>query len=287
MDKKVLAGVGIGGVVALFLGGNAIASRIAAKQVDQAIADVSEFVEIDYRKVDQSLLGRGTTVKDVVITPVLSGDSIAVDEVVLYDFKQKNDVPTYMKFAVNGLSLTEESMETSELFTDLGYEGEVAANFETEYEYEEDGQMMRLKKFEVGAKNVGDIEMNFQFSNISLDEEAIASLPFSLFGAEFHNARISYKDDSFIERVFETTAAAEGISVEEAKESAIADLEADFQTGESGLPEEFVSEMKAFIQDPDRFTITFSPDEPVPMSSFLGVEGPEAVIELLNVKFES
>ena len=287
MDKKVLAGVGIGGAIALVLGGQAVASRLAAKEVAKAIADVSDYVEIDYKKVEQSLLGRGTSVKDVVITPVLSGESIAVDEIVLYDFKQKDDVPTYMKFAVNGLSLTDDSMETSEMFTELGYKGNVAANFATEYEYEADGQTMRLKKFEVGADDVGDIEMNFQFSNISLDEEAVANFPFSLFGAEFHNAKITYRDDSFMERIFETTAAAEGISVKEAKESAIADLEADFESGESGLPEEFVSEMKAFIQDPDRFTITFSPDEPVPMSSFISIEGPEDVIELLNVRFES
>lgn len=287
MDKKVLAGVGIGGAIALVLGGQAVASHIAAKEVDKAIADVSNFVEVDYKKVDQSLLGQGTSVKGVEITPVGSSEPIKVDEVVLYDFKQQDNVPTYMKFAVNGLSLTSQSMDTSEMLSDLGYEGEVAANFATEYEYAADEQTVRLKKFEVGADDVGDIEMNFQLSNISLDEQAIASLPFSLFGAEFHNATISYKDDSFIERLFETTAAAEGSSVKEVKDSAIAELEAELAKGDSGLSDEFVSEMKNFIQNPDRFTITISPDEPVPMTSFMTVEGPEDVIELLNVKFES
>ena len=282
-----MAGVGIGGVIALVLGGQAIASRIAAKEVDKAIADVSDVVDIEYRKVNHSLLGRGTSVKDVTITPIDGDGPIAVDEIVLYDFKQKDDVPTYMKFAVNGFSLTSPGAETSEMLTELGYEGDVNANFETEYEYEADDKTMRLKKFEVGADDVGDIEMSFQFSNISLDEEAMASLPFSLFSAEFHNAEITYRDDSFMERIFETTAAAEGISVEEAKDSAIADLEAEYASGESDLPEEFVQEMKSFIQDPDRFTITFSPAEPVPMTSFMGVEGPEDVIELLNVRFES
>ena len=286
MDKKVLAGVGIGGAIALFLGGQAVASHMAAKEVDKAIADMSDFVDVEYKKVNHSLLGRGTSVQDVVITPVLSGEPITVNEVVLYDFQQKDDVPTYMKFAVNGVSL-KDSAETSEMFADLGYEKDVAANFATEYEYEADGQTMRLKKFEVGADNVGDIEMNFQVSNVSLDEESLASFPFSLFGAEFHNAKITYKDDSFIERIFETTAEEQGISVKEAKENAIADLEADFQSGESGLPEEFVNEMKNFIQDPDRFTITFNPEQPVPMTSFMAVEGPEDVIELLNVRFES
>lgn len=287
MDMKVLAGVGIGGAIALVLGGQAVASHLAAKEVDKVIADVSDVVEIDYKKVDQSLFGQGTSVKDVVITPAFSGKPVTVDEIVLYDFKQKDDVPTYMKFAINGWSLTDDSAETSEMFTDLGYKGEVAANFATEYEYEADERTVRLKKLEVGADKVGDIEMNFQFSNISLDEEAIASLPFSLFGAEFHNAEITYRDDSFMDRIFETAAAEDGISVKEAKENAIAELEADFESGESGLPEEFVNEMKSFINDPDRFTVTFNPEEPVPMSSFISIENPEDVIELLNVRFES
>ncbi len=287
MDKKVLAGVGIGGVIALVLGGQAVASRLAAKEVDKAIADVSDFVDIKYEKVSHSFFGRGTSVKDVVITPVLSNKPIEVDEIVLYDFDQKGDVPTYVKFAVNGLALDVQGAETAEMFTELGYKGDIEADFTTEYEYEADERTMQLKTFKVGADDVGDIEMNLQISNVSLDKEAIAQFPFSLFGAEFQNAKITYKDDSFMERIFETTAAAEGISVKAVKENAIADLEADFQSGDSSLSAELVSEMKEFIEDPDRFTITFRPDEPVPFSSFISVEGPEDVVELLNVRFKS
>ncbi|MEL6602394.1 MAG: hypothetical protein AAFP20_04110 [Cyanobacteria bacterium J06614_10] len=288
MNKKILAGVGVGSVLALFFGGKAVVSHVAAKELDKAIEEVSAFVDVDYQKVDVSLLGRGTTVKNMVITPVASGVPITVDEMTLYDYKDKNEVPTYLNLAVKGISLSPEALgDNAELFSELGYEKDLSANFATEYEYKEGEKTVRLKQLRLGADDVGNVEMNFRFSNVSLDQNAIASLPLSLFGMEFHEAKITYKDDSFMERLFETTAAAEGISVEEAKSAAIQGLEQELEAGNSPLPDTFVSEMKDFINDPDSFSLTFSPSDPVPFSSFASVGGPEEMIELLNVKFES
>jgi len=288
MNKKVLAGVGVGSVLALFFGGKAVVSHVAAKELDKAIEDVSEFVDVDYQKVDVSLLGRGTTVKNMVITPVASGVPITVDEMTLYDYKDKNEVPTYLNLAVKGISLSPEALgDNAELFSELGYEKDLSADFATEYEYKEGEKTVRLKQLQLGADKVGNVEMKFRFSNVSLDQTAIESLPFSLFGMEFHEAKITYNDDSFMERLFETTAAAEGISVEEAKSAAIQGLEQELEAGDNPLPDAFVSEMKDFINEPDSFSLTFAPAEPVPFSRFASVGGPEEMIELLNVKFES
>jgi len=287
MNKLALVGMGVGGAIALALGGKAVVSQVAAKEIDQAIEDVSDYVDIDYQKVDVSLLGRGTAVKEVVITPVSSGKPIKVDELVLYDYDEENEIPTHVSLAVNGVAVESSSLgENAAMFSELGYEKTLSANFATEYHYDEAAQTVSLKQVKVGADDMGDFEMSFQFSNVNLDEEAIATLPFSLLGMEFSSAKITYKDDSFVERLFETTAAAEGISVKEAKAAAIKGLETeDAELG--ALPEDFVQEMKSFIDDPDSFSVTFSPDNPVPLTSFMTVTGPEDVIELLNVKFES
>ncbi len=286
MDKKVVAGVGIGAVVVLFLGGKAVASHIATKEVDKAIADVAEYVEIDYQKVDQSLIGRGTTIKGVVITPVGSSEPIEVDKVVLYDFDQKNDIPTRLDFALKGISLDLATLnENGANLSELGYEGELSGDFATEYEYQADKKTMRLKKIELGAEDMGTFEMNLDLANVTLDDEAIANFPFSLFGAEFQTGKITYDDDSFVQRIIETGAAAEGITIDEAKQSLIATLEEG--ASEEDLPAEFVAEMKEFINDPDSFSLTFAPDEPVPFVSLTQLSSPEDFIELLNVRFES
>ncbi|MGB3787225.1 MAG: hypothetical protein WA949_04385, partial [Phormidesmis sp.] len=122
MNKKLWVGAGAVGAIALVIGGKVLASRAAAKELDKAIADVSEYVDVDYRKVDVSLLGRGTTVKDVVITPVASGNAIRVDEMTLYKYEDENEIPTYLNMAVKGIALDATTLgENAEMFSELGY----------------------------------------------------------------------------------------------------------------------------------------------------------------------
>ena len=288
MDKKIWVGVGAVGAIALAVGGKALISRAAAKELDKAIADVSEYVDVDYRKVEVSLLGRGTTVKDVVITPVASGNAIRVNEMTLYKYEDQDEIPTYLNMAVRGIELDQTALgENAEMFSDLGYGKELLANFATEYRYEADDRTVELKRLKLGADKVGDMEMTLELGNITLDQATMNALPFSLFGAQFEGAKITYEDSSFIERLFETTAKEEGVSVKEVKEEAIAGLEEEIASSENPLSPEFVKEMKDFINDPDSFSITFDPEQPVPMSALITIGGPEDLVELLNVRFES
>ncbi|MFK8182787.1 MAG: hypothetical protein AB8B99_05385 [Phormidesmis sp.] len=292
MKKAVLAAVGVvgGGAIALFFGAEFFASQVAAKEVDKAIDSVSEFVDIDYKKVDASLIGQGTKVKGITIAPAGSGEQYSVDEVVVYGYdKTAEDVPTELDMAVNGMALKLADMgEQGEALKEFGYGDELSVNFATKYEYKEEAKEIRLEKFEVGADEVGDLDMSLHVSNVDLDPAALAGMPFSLFGMTFHKAEIKYDDDSLVKRMMETAAAAEGVSVEELKKEAIAGLEADLANGEEGLDPELVKEMKAFINNPDGFSITFSPDEPVSFGQFIETGGdPTALVELLNVRFKS
>lgn len=289
MNKKVIAVLGaLGGAIVLFAGAQVYVSRAAAKEVDKAIGSVSEFVDIDYQKVNASLFGGGTQVKDITISPVASGETFNVDEVVVYDYDSQGDIPTYLKVAVNGMAVNVADLgENAASLEAFGYGEALSVNVATEYAYEAAEKTVRLKQFEVGADELGDLNLSVHLSNIRLDEAAIASLPFSLFGMIFHEAEITYKDDSLVTRIFDTAAAANGVSVGEFKKEAIASLEEDLASGEEGLTEEIVEEMTDFINDPDGFSVSIDPDEPVPFSTLMTVGSTKDVIELLNVRFES
>ena len=288
MDRKVWIGAGIVGAIALVISGKVWISQAAAKEIDKAIADVSDYVDVDYRKVDVSLLGRGTTVKDVVVTSVASGKAIKVDKITLYKYRDENEIPTYLNMAIRGIELDQTTLgNNAEMFSKLGYGNEISADIVTEYEYEADDRTVELKKLRLGADKIGDMKMTFELGNIELSQTTIDSLPFSLLGAQFESAQITYEDESFVKRLFETTAEAEGISVEDVKAEAIAGLEGEVAAGANSLPPDFVEEMTGFINNPDSFSITFSPEQPVPLSAFITIGGPEELIELLNVQFES
>ncbi len=291
MNQKVITVAGVvGGAIALFAGGQAYVSYAAAKEVDKAIDSVSEFVTVDYRKVNASLLGGGTHVKDIVVSPVGSGEQYTLDEVVVYDYDQTaDDIPTHINMAVNGMALDLASMgENANSLKEFGYDEALSVDFATEYQYQEAEKEVRLKKFKVGAKDVGDLDVSVHLSNISLDPATMASMPFSMFGMVLNEAKITYDDDSLVTRMFDTAAAAKGVSVAELKKEAIASLEPDLASGEAGLTKELVAEMKDFINDPKGFSVSMSPTNPVPVSELMTTGGDaDQIIRLLNVRFES
>lgn len=286
--KKVWAGVGVlGGAIALVIGGQFFASRAAAREVDKAIDSVSEFVNIDYQKVNASLLGRGTRVKGIVVSPIGTSEQYKVDEVVVYNYSAKNDIPTYLNMAVNGMQLSSAALgENAETLKMLGYDKAPAVDLKAEYEYEEDNQSVRLKKFNLGAEDVGDLNVSFHLSNLAWDKSTLESLPLSLIPVQFNDAEIVYKDDSFMQRMFDTRAAANGTSVKQVKQDLIDSLSADPEMAKM-LGETQIKEIQKFIDDPDGFTISFSPEQPVPFSNLMGGGGPESMVEQLNVRFKA
>ncbi len=290
MNKKLMAAAGVvGGAIALFVGGQVFASRAAAKEVDKAIAGVSQFVDIDYKKVNASLLSRSTKVKDITLSPVGSGEQFKVNEVVVHKYDTSNEIPTNVNMAINGMELNMAAMgENANSLKELGYDKPLSVNFATEYQYQEKEKEVHLQKFKVGAEEVGDMDVSVHLSNVSLDPAAMASMPFSLLGMVFHSATFTYDDDSLVTRMFDTAAAAQGVSVEELKKEAIASLEKDLASGEEGLSKELVEEMKKFIQNPSGFSVSMEPEKPVPVSELMTTGGdPTKVIELLNVRFKS
>lgn len=287
MNKKGLLGVGVvGGAIALFFAGQAVASQMAAKKVDQLVADAAEFVDVDYQKVQASLLGQGTKVKNVVISPVGSEEQYKVDEIVLYQYDEKEAVPTHLKMAVNGMQIAVADMgENAAVFKELGYEKDIAMNFSADYQYEADDGLVQVKEFKLGADNVGDLAVNFQLANVDLSEAAVAAIPMSLLAMTFQNASIVYQDDSFLEKMFEQAAAAKSVSVAEFKKEAIASLKQDPDMSKA-LSDEQRQEIEKFINSPQKFAISMSPDEPVPLTSLMGMaNNPSAISDLLSLEF--
>lgn len=287
--NKGLVGMGVvGGVIALGLGGQAFASRAAAKEVDEVIESVSEFVDIDYQKVHASLLGRGTWIKDIVVSPVASSEQYRIDELVMYEYADEEDVPTYLNLAVHGMQLGSTALgENAETLKSLGYSEAPAVDVRVEYRYEAADQSVRLEKFELGAEDMGRLAVSLHLSNAAWDESTLQSLPFSLIPVQFNDAEIVYSDDSFVQRMFDTTAAGSGKSVKQVKQDWIAGLTADPAMTELFEPAQ-IKEIEKFIDNPDRFSISFSPEQPISFGNLIVVEGAEdSMFKRLNIRFKA
>ncbi|NJM98936.1 MAG: hypothetical protein HC800_18860 [Phormidesmis sp. RL_2_1] len=290
MNKKVLAGVGAaGGAIALILGGQVLVSHAATKELDKAIAEVADYVDIDYQKVETSFFSRTGRVKDITLSPVGSNEQYKADELVVKKYEEKDSIPTAVNMAIKGIQLDSALLgNDTDMFKELGYEGDISMNIATDYAYEADQQALTLKSVKVGADQLGDFDLNLHLEKVDLSEEMMASFPFSLLSAEFHGAKITYKDDSFITRMFDTAAAANGVSVEDFKKEAIASLKDDPEIA-AVLTDEQRQEIEKFINNPKGFAISMSPAEPVPFSAVMTASagGPTAIAELLAVQFKA
>ena len=294
MNKKILAAVGLGGTaaIAVFAGSRLISAPAAIQEVDQAIAALSPVADVEYQKVSAPLFGGvfggNTTVKNVSITPVGTTEPIKANALVVHRYEKNADnVPTDVSLEMKGIQVAGADLAGEGTLTDLGYGEDLSLNMTGDYRYDEEAKAIRLEKLKMGADDMGDLEVSLHVENITLDEEAIASFPFSFFGMEFHSAEISYKDNSFIKRMFDTAAAAEGVSVKEYKATLISDFETEMaKTGEE-LPPELIEAFKDFINNPKGFSITASPDNPISLTEIMLAGENEDIVELLNLRFRS
>ena len=294
MNKKILAAVGLGSTaaIAVFAGAKLISPQVATKEVDQAIAALSPVVDVEYQKVSAPLFGGvfggNTTVKNVTLTPVGTTEPIKANELVVHRYeKNTNNMPTDISLEMKGIQVAGADLAGEGTLTNLGYDEDLSLDMTGDYRYDEAAKAIRLDKLKMGADDMGDLEVSLHVENVALDEEAIASFPFSFFGMEFHAAEISYKDDSFVKRMFDTAAAAEGVSVEEYKETLISEFETEMASTGEELPPELVKAFKDFINNPKSFSITASPDSPISLTEIMLAGENADIVELLNLRFKS
>ena len=86
MKKPQVIGLGAAIIIGFaYVGAKMYASSIAEEKIDMAIANLVNYVDVDYRNVSVDLLGFDVHVSDIVISPVSSEEKINIDEIVVFD----------------------------------------------------------------------------------------------------------------------------------------------------------------------------------------------------------
>ena len=96
MSKKQITGIGILVVlIAIYAGVKMYASNVAEGKVNEAIAKVANFADIDYKNVSIDLLGMNVRISDIIVSPADSKEKLKIDEIVIYDIDDKADIPIF------------------------------------------------------------------------------------------------------------------------------------------------------------------------------------------------
>jgi hypothetical protein len=289
MSKKQITGISIIVVlIAIFIGLKMYAANVAEAKVNEAIAKSANFVDIEYKNVSVDLIGMDVRISGILVSPADAKEKIKIDEIVVYDIDEKSDIPTFLSISFKGIELNMDELgEDAKQLRELGYNDKMMVNLNVSYDYNKEKKEIDIKKIGIGADEAGEINVSFRLGNISLEPEDIVGLIFTFPQVIFHEAKIEYSDDSLVERLMKLYAQEQQIAIEDFKKSLIENVEAEIVKEKDDFTRTALSEIKAFLEDPEKLSISASPEKPYPFGRIMRTDGPEDVIKLLNIIVKS
>ena len=289
MSKKQITGIGIFVVlIAIYSGVKMYASNVAEGKVNECIAKAANFADIDYKKVSVDLLGMDVRISDILVSPTNSKEKLKIDEIVIHDIDDKADIPTFLSMSCNGIELNMDELgENAKQLKELGYNDKMMVNLNLNYVYNKEKKEINIKKIGIGADEAGEINVSLRLGNISLEPEEIAGLLFTFQQVIFHEAKIEYNDDSLAERLMKLGAKEQQIALEDFQKSLIKNVETEITNEKDDFTKKALSEIKAFLEDPEEFSISASPSKPYPFGRIMRIDDPKDIVKLLNIKIKS
>ena len=274
-------------LVAIYLGINLYAKRRVQKEVDNAIAEMSSFADVQYEDVDFNLFTHKTSVKGVVISPVGEERKLFIDEIVVFKAEEGRKIFTRLHMAFKGIRVEGQEGRVTELLEELGYEPEeTRADVELDYKFDPEGKDFYLRTLSYRVRGMGEMSLSLHLSNVDLESGAL-SLLLSFPQILIHEARLSYRDDSLVPRLLKVTAEKRGISVEGLIEEITAEIEREVSRTEDRITSEALTAFKEFLEDPKEISVIISPRRPVPLGKLKRAKDPAQLMKTLNLRVKS
>ncbi len=289
MSKKQITGIIIFVVlISIYTGVKMYASNVAEGKVSEAIAKAVNFADIDYKNVSVDLLRMDVRISDILVSPTDSKKKLKIDEIVIHAIDDKADIPTFLSMSCNGIELNMDELgEDAKQLRELGYNDKMMVNLNVDYAYNKEKKEIDINKISIGADEVGDIKISFRLGNISFEPEEIAGLLLTFPQVIFHEAKIEYDDDSLAERLMKLGAKEKKVALEDFKKSLIENVETEIAKEKDNFTKKALSEIKAFLEDPEEFSISASPSKPYPLGRIMRTGDPKDVVKLLNIYIKS
>lgn len=285
MGRKSMVALGVAVVVAAgFFGFKAYADKRAEENVRQSFDKMKDVMDVQYRDVSVDLFKQDVYIRGLTVTPKGEQRPVTVDEVILYEADDKNEIPHFIHMAANGFTVPVADLgESAKPMREMGYE-QVTATLEVHYAYDPDRKRFHLRKWIGGAKDVGAIEISFQIGNFDMSaaNNPLAFL-FSLPGMEIRNAKVTYQDDSLVNRVIAQAAREQHTDPASLKERFNQEIDREIERESDAFTRQALTAIKGFVNDPKWITISAEPEHPVSLNQLQTARDPKEVIRMLNV----
>ncbi|MBD3307203.1 hypothetical protein GF339_12300 [candidate division KSB3 bacterium] len=184
-------------LVAVALGVKAYLDHTAQQEVEAALNQVNDYVDVHYDQVKMDVLGWNAHLKNVTIAPFGGRAKTQVEDIIIYEVDYTHEIPAYLHLAFKGLRIEVNAENFGAQAADLNRLGytEIRATMEVDYRYDPQEKSFRLNTFRLGADAIGHVHAACHIGNIDLNVENPFFLLLSYPKMLIHSAELRYEDD--------------------------------------------------------------------------------------------
>ncbi|MBF0430227.1 MAG: hypothetical protein HQK83_03035 [Fibrobacteria bacterium] len=289
MKKMTIIGLTLVAIlVGGYIGAQKYASGLAGEKIDKALVGLAKHAEVEYESVNVNLLNQSVRLSNVVVTPAKTKEKVNIKEIIISDIDKDSKVPSFLDISCKGVKYAEKRVgKDSGRMKELGYDENLTFDFATKYHYDKKAKEINIEKLKMGAQNAGHLDISLKLGNVDLSPEkmkdALGTYPKFI----LHNAKIGFNDDSLIERLMVLMAKNQKKTVAQIKDEGIQNIEKQIEKEEDEFIKNALLEIKSFMKDPKKITISINPENPMPIGRAFTAGAPKDIIKLLNVKIKS
>lgn len=272
---------------AAWFGATAYANNLARQQIDQELLDARDLADIQYDDVQVDLLTRSVSLKHVSIAPANGGEPVLIEELILDEFDQSSDIPSFLSAKILGAQVNAASLgELGDRIRELGYPETLSLNSDISYRYDDLGRELDINNLSLSADDAGTLNARLKLGNIQLgtDEMAFFRLIFGYPNLLVHGAELTFTDRSLVERIMQQRGKAEGLTGDQATNKTLAALDVEIANTKDPLGKEILSQFRRFIASPDTFSVTVQPEQPLKIRDIPRSADPVDIARMLNLQ---
>jgi len=287
-------------VIGIIIGGLAAYGIVRYVAVQRAEAEITRLVEstpaledIQYGKIQVGLIRSTFGMQDIQLRLAGFQEPIYIDRIDLDVSERGYQIPPRAKAEIKGIHLSTRHGLFNPVRTDLeamGYQ-DIAGLITLAYHYDAAGKRLNLNDVIIRADQMGSVRFDLALTDLDLSRLAkkssgpdIATLLTTVPMIGVAGGRLTYSDDSFLQRLLHRSAEQSGQKPSVYRLKFKEKLKQLLEREENKRVRQILSTLKDFIDHPKSVTISLNPSKPVTVFQFLLMKKPVDLLELLKVQ---
>jgi len=288
----IVIGIALGGV-----GAYGVLRYVAGQRVDEEIAgfvkETPALEKIDYNNVRVGIIRSSVHLEKIHIKLTEYAQPVIIDEIDLAVPERGDSIPLRARIDIRGFHLGTDHRILGELGTmlqEMGYR-KVSGTVTLSYLYDPAAKRLDINKVILQADDMGTLQFDLDVTNLDLPgliarggQTDVASLLLALPAVGIGPGRLTYRDDSLVQRITRLDDKRSGQKQLDIWRRSLTRLAQRLEGGKKERSRHAVLILREFIEHPESISVTLDPPKAVPLLRFLWIKKPVDLVELLNMK---